>query len=562
MVRTPALAATLALLLPAPALAANVSLSGSTLRYVAAPGEDNEVSVAVSGDRYVVQDAGLASIRDGDGDGGCSVTANRASCPRAGVTRVQVTTADLDDEVAAGGSPSADLVDGGAGADTLTAGAGDDTLLGGEGDDTLNGNAGDDTLRGGAGADRFNGGAGFDLATYSESVADEDVISDGEADDGSADDGPDGARDNVMPDVERLQGGAGSDFLRVGLGVARGEVLGGPNVDLVVGGIGDDDVRGEAGNDFLFGDTGVDRFYGGEGDDQLQEWPFANGPDYLSGGPGTDTMLYDQRSNRVRVSIGSRADDGEAGEGDDVRGDIEIARAAFGGADFRGTADAEQFVVRGGRNTFFAGGGADVLIAAGGADVMHGGAGPDELYGEGGDDELAGGPGDDEELGGGGDDVFLQGAAADGADTIGCDAVRFPGTPVTQGSADRVQYGARTIRVTVSFDGEASDGQDANDDGIGEEGDDVRDDCEAVWGSRADDTLLGGSGNDTFLGMGGADELFGGFGSDTLDAGPGDDVLSAVDGFPDTLHGGTGADTAHWDAAHDSVKGVEDSHSH
>ena len=92
------------------------------------------------------------------------------------------------------------------------------------------------------------------------------------------------------------------------------------------------------------------------------------GPDELSGGAGRDIVLYGQRGQSVRVSIGAGANDGLAGEGDDVHASVEA--------------------VQGGR-------GNDVLIGSRGANTLIGGGGRDRLRGMGGNDFLCGGAGND-----------------------------------------------------------------------------------------------------------------------------------------------------------------------
>jgi len=148
---------------------------------------------------------------------------------------------------------------------------------------------------------------------------------------------------------------------------------------------GEDVVCGFGGRDKLFGLEGDDVLVGGAGDDELIG---ALGDDALQGGDGSDLADYGERTDPVTVTVGSGADDGVAGEADDVHADVERVRG--GSADDRLTAGA-------GRARLAGGPGADVLVGSpvndhlfglGGADELEGLAGNDELHGDDGDDSL------------------------------------------------------------------------------------------------------------------------------------------------------------------------------
>ena len=163
------LACLLVLALPATSEAAEVSSGADGLRYAAAAGEANRVTVELSGTSFTVEDTG-APLRAGLG---CvAQTPNRATC-LAGLGS-PTASADLGDQsdtlvargglaLTASGAAGDDRLEGGPGSDTLDGGAGNDTLIGGEGVDTLRGGDGDDrldsrdsevdTLECGAGAD-------------------------------------------------------------------------------------------------------------------------------------------------------------------------------------------------------------------------------------------------------------------------------------------------------------------------------------------------------------------------------------------------------------------------
>jgi hypothetical protein len=159
-----------------------------------------------------------------------------------------------------------------------------------------------------------------------------------------------------------VDGGAGNDQLSVD----RGTVAGGP---------GDDALSGEV----LEGGPGDDRLAGTDADNVLDGGP---GADLLKGMGGTDRTTYADRSERVRVTIDGRADDGVAGEGDDVETE-----------DVNGGAGPDVLLGDGGRNRLTGLCGDDRLTGGGGADVLEGGAGSDTIDGRDGDDIIYAGVG-------------------------------------------------------------------------------------------------------------------------------------------------------------------------
>lgn len=303
--------------------------------------------------------------------------------------------------------------------------------------------------------------------------------------------------------------GEGDDRLRLrtSLGYA-GRVPGDPATLVVHGGPGADDL-----------DVGID--------DYLPYQPIADG------GPGADvirarTVTYADRTAPVSVTDDGLANDGEAGEGDDVRATpsardpaLKSALQVIGG---RGDDHLTGDVVEGGDGddrvaaSWRADGGAgnDVLS------VVQGGLfGRVELKGSDGDDRLIGGAGDDLLTGGPGADVVRGG---EGRDELG----DFWATP-------------RPVRITL--DDRAGDGPEGENDDIGA-------DVENVSGGAGDDTLIGSDG---------ANVLNGGAGNDVIDGRGGDDELLSQ-GAASHLIGGTGRDriTAPMSAAIDLRDGELD----
>jgi hypothetical protein len=173
---------------------------------------------------------------------------------------------------------------------------------------------------------------------------------------------PDGALDNVQPDVEVLVGTSEDDVLQ-GAGAA----------ELLVGGRGRDALRGLLGNDVLDG---------------------GDGPDLLDGGGGLDTATYETsrpvdglapppRTEGVVVTLDGVANDGSSADGapgdrDDVHAENVVGTSL-------------DDVLRGdaGPNELGGGAGDDVLESFAGADVLVGGPGQDRLSAGAGDDVLA-----------------------------------------------------------------------------------------------------------------------------------------------------------------------------
>lgn len=361
------------------------------------------------------------------------------------------------------GGEGNDTLTGGLGADTLHGGVGADTLRGATdaaldtADDVLNGDAGADVLEAGNvdnGSDTFNGGADSDTVSYaSRALAVTVTVGAG------ANDGETGEADTVAADIEVVTGGAAGDTL-----------TGGANPVTLNGGPGDDTLSGGAGADTLNGDAGDDTFLSAAVD----------GADAYNGGAGTDVMSYAGRTVAVVVSLDSLALDGEAGELDNVKSDIE-----------------------------------DLI----------GGSGNDTLTGSAGNNALTGGLGNDTLFGLAGNDSFEEGAVTSGSDTF------HGGLGV-----DTVDYSLRTAGLAVTM------GDNTANDGLSGEADDVRDDVENLTAGSGANTITGNALANNLGGGDGADILDGGAGNDILFGGAGVDALSGGDG-DDLLDGGVGADT-------------------
>jgi Ca2+-binding RTX toxin-like protein len=158
-------------------------------------------------------------------------------------------------------------------------------------------------------------------------------------------------------------------------GVAAAAIIGTAGSDTLTGTPGDDAIYGLAGNDNLNGLQGNDDLYGGPGADDIR------------GGPGDDAVSYGGVSAPVTVTLDDRANDGAAGAGDNVHGDVEDIYGGTG--DDSLTGDAAD-------NTIDGGAGNDTIVGGTGFDFLYGGAGNDVLDARDGEQDVVDcGPGDD-----------------------------------------------------------------------------------------------------------------------------------------------------------------------
>jgi Ca2+-binding RTX toxin-like protein len=306
------------------------------LHFVAASGEANDVSVTFGSSGFDVRDTG-APITPG---AGCvAVTANLVECSVEGEesTEIKAALGDGNDFLTVDVATAGGVLRGGDGKDRIR-GSDDEysyeRLLGGAGDDSLFGRGGNDILDGGTGSDDLSGGTSCAAGTAGICTTNEDAVSyasrtgqiHATADGLDSDDGRPQEDDTIMPDVERIIGGAGNDRLGgtttnftfgdniphlVGMTLeGRGgndRLVGGRAPDLLAGGPGDDLLRGGDRGDGLNGGGGGDRLIGQSGRDILRG---QKGPDQLlardgqrdrvNGGSGSDKAAVDPTLDRVR----------------------------------------------------------------------------------------------------------------------------------------------------------------------------------------------------------------------------------------------------------------------
>ena len=420
----------------------------------------------------------LADILNGDADddtfregtasnGGDTMTGGLGEDTTSYIGRlgdVTVTLGTGADDGEAGENDNVDTegVIGGSGNDTLTGHDGSNSLLGEAGTDTLNGGMGDDSLEGGDdvdienggdgddffyqglapdGGDTLTGGAGdADVTSYESRTAPVSVTLGVGVDDGEAGENDNADTENVIASDlagDTLTGNTQENTL---WGRAGNDTLNGNDgYDVLEGEAGADVLNGGAEGDSLAGGLDADVENGDDGNDYFDQEDVSNGPDTLTGGAGIDSTDYYERVNAVTVTLGAGADDGEAGENDNVL----TEDVAGGGVNDSLTGDGD----------------ANGLWGYDGNDVLDGGAGDDVLNGE---------AGNDIEQGGDGNDDFFQEDLPNGADVMSGDA-----------GEDAVDYSQRPIdTVSVTFDGIANDGATG-------ENDNVETDVEIFFGSAS-----------------------------------------------------------------------------
>ena len=161
------------------------------------------------------------------------------------------------------------------------------------------------------------------MASYATRTSGVTVTLDNSANDGA------GEGDDVRTDVERVLGGSGADTL--------------------TGTSGDEELNGAGGDDTLRAIAGADT---------------------LIGGSGRDLADYSSRTRALAISLDDAPDDGEAGEGDDVRADVERVYGGSAADMLEGSAADNELRGNDGADTFRGGAGADTFTGNGGQDTV------------------------------------------------------------------------------------------------------------------------------------------------------------------------------------------------
>ncbi len=283
------------------------------------------------------------------------------------------------------------------------------------------------------------------------------------------------------------------------------------------GGAGDDTLRGGARSNLLQGDAGADTLVGGAGSDQFLA---GAGADTINGGGQSadppacgDQVEYPSAAGNLRITLDDVAND-DTGDGDVLTG-IESIVGGDGDDALTGNQARNCLDGRSGGDTLGGLAGDDVLDGADGGDRLDGGDGDDEL-----DDFTAG----DEVA------VLIGGNGTDSA--IFCASTPGPA------------FDARDM--TITLDGIANDGPDANDNV----------DAEDLLTCSSADTVFGNAEFNVIRAQPGNDTIDPGAGSDLVDGDTGDDTINARDGFADRIDCGLDNDTANVDQL-DTVRNCE-----
>jgi len=249
----------------------------------------------------------------------------------------------------------------------------------------------------------------------------------------------------IRPVIDELR--VNTDGSRIDLGA------GNDTMHLASAGCFDATVSGGAGNDAIVQDSGKDQscsliWDGGTGADR------ANGSHVI--------VSYADRTAPVSVTAGDGANDGEAGEGDDV-GAVSSITGGAGDDTIKATMRGNGSLVGGGGNDTLTGagnidGGAgnDTLTGTSAENSIQGGTGDDVLRGNGGDDALNGGLDHDQLFGGSGDDSLssLGSGLLDGGPGDDTFASSYPHGPQTfSGGPGKDAWSngyGKSVRVTLN----------------------------------------------------------------------------------------------------------------
>ncbi len=270
------------------------------------------------------------------------------------------------------------------GYDRLEARAGNDSLRGGDGNDWIYGEDGDDRIDGGLGADEFVGGSGRDCADYGLRHESINMSPDNSANDGARTETT-AELDNIRSDIEDFRGGSDKDFIFAQFGSTRNQVWGNGGNDWINTYGGDDSIYGGAGNDFLFSGDGNDTAWGELGDDLISDGATDRAADLYVGGAGSDTISYGQRQEKLFISLDETANDGAAGENDQL---LSFENVIGGWKDDVIVGNNQHNRLEGmkGNDTINGLGGDDAIFGGDGSDMLFGGPGFDHLDGNSGSD--------------------------------------------------------------------------------------------------------------------------------------------------------------------------------
>ena len=370
------------------------------------------------------------------------------------------------------GTPFSDTIDGNTCHNALFGNDLDDSLYGVAGNDTLHGGHDDDALYGGTGSDVFvftDGNLGTDFVTEDPNL-DTDTL--------DFTDFVEGFTLNLsvagLPGIgtAALSNSSLLLYLSSDAGIENVKGSNASEGDLIIGNARPNALYGNAYNDTLDGGAGADALWGG---------------------PGIDTADYSSRTAALSITLDGSANDGAAGEYDNVHSDIE---RIIGGS----VNDTLTGATVG--CTLYGGSGNDYLTGGSGNDEIWGGAGNDTVYGAIGDDTIYGEEGTDYLDGG----VYYGGYGGGYGDYYGNDYI--------EGGADS----------------DSIYGDCGNDTLYGESPGASTGAADVIWGEDGNDAILSGLGNDRAYGGSGHDAIWAGAGNDTVYGGIGNDSIYGEEG--------------------------------
>ena len=456
---------------------------------------------------------GIEDVNLTSSGGGSTLTVNGT----AGDDTINVTPTGAGvgsfDRLGLGGSPQFTYT-GVAGAFTVNGGAGGfDTLgiLGSDSADTVTSTATTVTVKGGT----VTLGAGLDYLNISTFGGNDNITLTG------------------LSIGKTIDAGAGNDNVNLSAAVDA-VILGGDGDDTLIGSPASDTIYGGSGNDILIGGGGIDEEYGEAGNDQFGDLSLGGngvaddaGADFLSGGDGIDTFIWEPGDGNDIVSGG---DDG----GDILRffGNANVNAITVSASTTTPShanvalAPAVNLDVTGVENIFVnAGAGADSVtvgdlstteISAVNIDLVAGDSDSVTVNGRTTADNLV------VSLAAG--VVSVQGLGYD----VNISNAAAPGDTLTVNG----NSGNDTIKANAGVEATITLILNGND------GDDYLSADATLNGGAGDDTLEGGSGADTINGNDGNDTIIfnAGTGVDAVDGGAGFDVfLITADGLNNTI---------------------------
>ena len=326
---------------------------------------------------------------------------------------------------------------------------------------------------------------------------------------------------------DTLNGSALDDTLQ---GLAGNDSLDGKaGNDLLQGGLGNDTLRGGDGNDTVFGDENADRVIGGKGNDSLDGGVVTNEAGF--GTTDGNFLSYSELTVGINMNLSGIFGDGRVGSGTVNKGadgtDTLINFSFFTATNQNdsivgSTATRfEQFELLNGSDTLDGGAIAQTMFPSNGNRIILNAAGPVTI-------DLAAGTAS----GAAGNKVFVNinqaRGGANGDTLLGSDspliAEFFDGaggndTIDGRGGFDILRFDVTSGPVSVNL----GEGVISND---GQGGHDTLFNIEGVFGTAANDTLVGSSVANTIEGRDGNDSIEGGLGNDTLNGGNGIDLVS------------------------------------